>query len=198
MTVLNKIKIIEDYAEQVNRLVNQVIRCEKCFVCCKNSSAFVLSNEVPKMMSLGVPLYKINETFLIKPNRHGRCPNLNNENKCSIYDERPMACRLFPFYLMDRREAPMQWVLYHFCLSQNWLGLTSEGRPNLDVLRFVVLQLESKLPRSVLEEMAKADRAIEGIDQFEVGSKSFIPIISVQKLSERIKKAPTFDALVTI
>ena len=52
---------------------------------------------------------------------HGRCPNLMEDNRCSIYEERPMTCRIYPaglnpflaFKTSDRRCPPEAWGEQH-------------------------------------------------------------------------------------
>ena len=39
------------------------------------------------------------EKFGWKTKEDGSCVNLTKDNKCSIYDERPLICRLYPFQI---------------------------------------------------------------------------------------------------
>lgn len=172
---------IVDRNKSIDFMVNKVIKCRNCFLCCKNSSAFVLSYEVSSLRSLGVPLHQIDGVHFITPLRNGRCPNLSEENQCEIYDFRPISCRFFPFYILNRPDFKQKWVLFNFCPDKNRMLRQIDGRPNMAILRMIAFQLEKGLAPEEIDEILKSDAAIAKQDGLEVGGNHFIPIMSTQR-----------------
>ena len=84
---------------------DQTNPCNNCGVCC---SHFRISFYQGELKSLGgvVPdelVVSINPTMVAMKNTecgYGKCVGLV-DGKCSIYDERPSVCRLFPAVLED-------------------------------------------------------------------------------------------------
>jgi len=167
--------INQDFA--LEKFLKKVIKCESCFNCCKNSSAFILKNEIQRLSELKVPMYIKNDIYFIKPNSDGRCPNLNQENKCNIYEYRPVACRLFPFYLMNRPNYEKTWVLYKFCPKENFLLHKNYTK---QILRFIAYDLEKLFTNEEINEMLHADFVISKYDRLETGFNNLIKILPVQ------------------
>ena len=170
-----------DRSAKLDGIINRVIKCQSCFKCCKNSSAFVLSHEVEGLLRLDVPLHEVNGVNFITPNADGCCPKLNKYNKCEIYENRPIACRIFPFYLMNRRDYPRQWVLFQFCPIDNWLLPTTKGRPSPTLLRLMAFDIEKLFAIEEIVEMANADNSISKRDRLEVGFNVLHRIMATQK-----------------
>lgn len=168
----------------IDILLKKVIKCQECCLCCRNSSSFVLPHETARLRSIGVPLHKVDGVFFIKPLSNGRCPNLKETNTCGIYNDRPVSCRLFPFYLMNRPGFNKCWVLFHFCPKQNRLLPEVYGKPSISILRMIVFELEKNFYPQEINRMLKSDTAIARRDQLEVGGREFIPIIVTQKTAD--------------
>lgn len=53
-------------------------------------------------ISCGKCCYKLGSEFSLrlfnKESEDGKCPQLNNKNRCNIYSERPLGCKMYPFY----------------------------------------------------------------------------------------------------
>lgn len=62
------------YAEMVDKATTR--RCGDCHLCCTALEVFDLPSGEPKPLGC-------------------RCPNMLHDGKCSIYESRPMTCRLF-------------------------------------------------------------------------------------------------------
>lgn len=166
----------------IDRLVGEVVNCGQCHKCCRHSSAFALKHEVGRLRELGVPLHEIDGIMFLTPNGDGRCSCLTNNNKCKIYDERPTACRLFPFYMMDRPFHHEEWVVFNFCPSNSRKLVEVAGQPSLAALRVIVNEIQRCYDKGELEEMQNADRAINNLDRLEVGAVEFLPVMKVALL----------------
>ena len=54
-------------------------------------------------VSCGKCCYKIGEEFSLKlfseeTKDGGKCPHLDEKNRCEIYSDRPLGCKMYPFY----------------------------------------------------------------------------------------------------
>jgi Fe-S-cluster containining protein len=80
-------------------------KCKNCGKCCRYIPGDVNSQEEQRIQLrgfenfLGAPTVNGNKFF--KRKKDGRCFFLTNDNKCEIYDIRPMVCRLEPFGVTD-------------------------------------------------------------------------------------------------
>lgn len=164
--------------------ISKAINCKDCSNCCRNISIFVLKSELLKMEELKVPLSKKNGFHFISLKTDGTCYNLNKNNRCNIYDYRPMTCRLFPFYLMKRISTGFEnkWIKYQFCPTKNRILKEINGKPNMDELRMIILEIEKLFTSSEIEEMLSCDFAISNIDRLEVGATDYIEIMNTYKL----------------
>jgi Fe-S-cluster containining protein len=60
--------------------------CTSCGLCCK---------KIGKILKYGAPfdyLKKATREFPYKANEDGSCEKLDKDNKCSVYDDRPLLC----------------------------------------------------------------------------------------------------------
>jgi Fe-S-cluster containining protein len=85
--------------------------CQGCGVCCSSYAILLTQADVdrePKFKELAGPIEAITARLNLSPFpderyyvlgtevRATRCPMLTPENKCSVYDTRPRACRRYP------------------------------------------------------------------------------------------------------
>jgi Fe-S-cluster containining protein len=53
-------------------------------------------------ISCGKCCHKMGDEFSLKlfnkKIKEGKCPNLNEKNMCEIYSQRPLGCKMYPFY----------------------------------------------------------------------------------------------------
>ncbi|MEO8146550.1 MAG: YkgJ family cysteine cluster protein [Bacteroidia bacterium] len=89
--------------KEINDEVTSQIDCTKCANCCKELEAGVTNDEIRKLAELKnlvtedfIKQYIREDDFEREPFlKHHPCTFLEN-NLCSIYDQRPKACRDFP------------------------------------------------------------------------------------------------------
>ena len=80
-------------------------KCKNCGKCCRYIPGNVNSKDEQKIQEkvfkkfTGAPTVNGNKFFRRK--RDGSCSFLTTDNKCKIYDIRPMVCRLEPFGVTD-------------------------------------------------------------------------------------------------
>ena len=96
----------------------QLASCNKCSMCCKKGGlVYLMDEETTYLKALNVPILKIGGIRFIKRKKNGFCPMLIDE-KCSIYSNRPLCCRLFPLdiiYFNDK----LCWAISNMCPEDN-------------------------------------------------------------------------------
>ncbi len=88
---------------QLHEEVFQEIDCLECANCCKTTSPIFIQSDIDRVakalnMKSGDFIVKYlmmdeDGDFVLKS---APCPFLANDNKCSVYDDRPRACREYP------------------------------------------------------------------------------------------------------
>lgn len=167
--------------EAINKLVGSAVHCTGCSSCCRNSSVFVLSHEVEKMLELKVPMYMTGDVYFIKHNEDGCCPNWVEGRGCGIYADRPLACRIFPFYVIDNDKTQRKWVHFQFCPDGNGIVEKNCGKPDMEALRSIAEKIEGFITDEDLTEMVIADRAITGSGFPDTGADVYVPVTDVRK-----------------
>jgi Fe-S-cluster containining protein len=163
---------------KIDNIINKVVKCDNCHSCCKHSSGFVLSHEVERLKKLKVPLQKVGNIHFMALNPDGTCPNLNDQNKCSMYEDRPIACRMFPLNLMDRQDFIKKWVFFSFCPTENQLLMDASGYVSNRLILMTTHELEKCFNRQEIEEMLEADRMVSQVDYLEVGMNNYFTVKS--------------------
>jgi Fe-S-cluster containining protein len=66
--------------------------------CCKNGFLYLLDVEMRRLKSLGkVKVLRAAKYWVLDfKTNGGQCPFLGGDNACTIYDQRPFACQMFP------------------------------------------------------------------------------------------------------
>lgn len=70
--------------------------CSMCGNCCSNFLPLT-SLEINKLKRLA----KKENILSVRNDWYSRCPFLNNQNKCDIYEDRPLICREFTCYKFE-------------------------------------------------------------------------------------------------
>ena len=96
-------------------LINRLLTCDGC-TCCDAGTVYVLSREVDFLRSQGVEVLETFGYHFIPQGANGCLYNDPIKKKCTIYEHRPICCRLFPFdiYLSDFSQ-DLYWVYYKKC-----------------------------------------------------------------------------------
>lgn len=95
-----------DLDEQFEKLHNQAfgkIDCLNCGNCCKTTSPMLFEKDIERLSSRlkmkpgdFVQQYLTIDTDGLYCFQHTPCPFLSEDNACSVYEDRPKACREFP------------------------------------------------------------------------------------------------------
>jgi len=135
-------------------LLNQVrSMCTHCGMCCRHEIFFLAEFEAPiiacKLLAKGgVPLVQAhirrNPTIFNKWGRHifffgQECP-FHQENRCSVYSDRPMCCRLYPFKLVaftDNRNREVRRPNFAPAAGRSTYACTSASEALIDQLNSV-------------------------------------------------------------
>ena len=93
-----------DLAYDVCKHLHDTNVCEMCGKCCHQPNITVMDGEVERIAShlkmtaddfIAEYLYRRDNLWLFR--KEGKCRFLDDENKCSIWSERPEICRDFPY-----------------------------------------------------------------------------------------------------
>lgn len=119
--------------------LNDIFPCRRCGICCKQSNASFLTEELEyicKNLKLDPKEFKEKYAITDKDNPHGikisyPCPFFEEkENKCSIYSMRPMSCRLYPFASLVVTIKPCKKGLDIYNAIENWYKYKNEKNKN--------------------------------------------------------------------
>lgn len=107
----------------------RLVDCEGCTTCCEHGGlVYVRAEEVAQLEGLGVPLITLEGVAFIRRLADGSCPMLDKPGRrCSIYEERPLCCRLFPMDVLATR-AGLAWSLSQQCPSDRRHYENTQGR----------------------------------------------------------------------
>lgn len=86
---MNKQLIIFDYLPY----------CQPCLACCKNENIFLSQSE---------------KQFFGEKKEGENCHNLLDDGRCSIHNNRPLECHIFPLDL-KRIDNEIKWLLWNSC-----------------------------------------------------------------------------------
>jgi len=106
--------------------------CDSCTHqnCCTDSAVpLVFSEELKKIKQIDpeylkhIKRIKINNKHIVsikKKENTTRCIYLNDEtNRCTIYESRPMDCKMYPFDILFINNA-YHWIAYSCNVESNW------------------------------------------------------------------------------
>ena len=170
---------------------NKLVSCNGCTKCCQSGIAYVLPKEINRLESLGVPLLHIDGINYIKRNYAGACSMLDMQHsRCSIYEDRPLCCRLFPLDVFGRepeggRKIKPSWGIYNYCPPENVKPIIiRNNRPelDLDVLSIMANSIEKFIPKKVLNFLVQEDRITAQIEILDSHREDFIIVDEVTNI----------------
>jgi Fe-S-cluster containining protein len=114
---------------QATMTSSRLVNCKGCTVCCEGGGmVYVRADEIPRLKSLDVPLVTIDGVSFIKRLPDGSCPMLDRQKKnCSIYEDRPLCCRLFPLDVLAS-SGGLTWAVSNECPDDRKLFSGLQGR----------------------------------------------------------------------
>lgn len=177
---MKKIKTLKSLYRQLDTLYKGILpSCQKCKDCCYGY-VWLLEEEANRLYKKRVPIIEINNSinFIHSfPSRKGKillnqikppCI-LNRKGKCSIYKDRPLACRLYPIGI--RKKGSVFYVIIH----KNCLLKTSSL---FDKIVSIVYSLENGLGKQILAIFDK----VNGLSDYPLGKElesDYIKLIKV-------------------
>ena len=176
---------LEEFKEYVSETSNRIVSCNGCVECCKTGGiVYVLPEEVQKLKEIGTNIIEIDGLNLIKRTHKGYCSMLDiQHNRCTIYEDRPLACRLFPLDVFYRNGV-LEWGVYDYCPEDNIKPIITDGsNPRLDLfcLELIVSQIEKRIPLNVLNLLKNSDRTIARIELLDHHKDDFVIIDKILK-----------------
>lgn len=182
---MDKSNTLKELYEITNGVSNKLVHCDGCTKCCESGLVYVLFEEISHLSSIGVPLIKIEGIHYIKRKSRGECSMLDKQHsKCSIYEDRPLSCRLFPLDLFSRN-GKSQWGIYDYCPKENVKPIIlRNGKPELDLEQISILSdlIDRNLPQRIFDFLIYEDKItaqIELLDPY----KDEIKFMGQKKLS---------------
>jgi MoaA/NifB/PqqE/SkfB family radical SAM enzyme len=150
---------------------------------------WLLKKEAERLYERGVPLVQVNNglTFIhsfpttIKgqPNLSVRYPPCSqlciDSRRCSIYEDRPLVCRLYPLGLETKNDGTIVWALHRDCLHIRRM----EERGTLPTFEHRVRNIINNLSPELLEEIVKTYRTVDEISSFSDGENNYISLQEV-------------------
>ncbi|MHC5056182.1 MAG: YkgJ family cysteine cluster protein [Planctomycetota bacterium] len=106
------------YAELYDVLdeLSRELRCGTCSVC-ENDLVYLLPGEVVRFREFGASLVDVDGVSFVakQPGCDELCPFRDRSGgQCTIYDQRPVCCRMFPLDISSRG-SELWWVARSYC-----------------------------------------------------------------------------------
>lgn len=169
----DKLSTIRSVAENT---ANLVVGCSGCTSCCENALVYIFDEEVEIMKESGVPLTNICGVHFILRDKGGGCPMIDHvKSTCSIYEERPICCRLFPLDLFNRN-GKAEWGYYNFCPKerQDAGRLCSDtGHLNMGLVLQALHMLEETFGESRIKYLKNEDLVSKKHELFDTFKYDF-------------------------
>jgi len=114
-------KLNIEQGTKVAQFLFSKFKCSHCGICCEgnlNRKFFRQDmDKICKFLNISHKQFKKNNTVMF--NKHGgkwlgKCPYHEN-NKCSIWDARPLVCRQFPFNHIVQENNEIKFIPQSFC-----------------------------------------------------------------------------------
>ena len=151
---------------------------------------WLLKKEAERLYERGVPLVQINngptfihsfpETTQGQPDlsvRYPPCSQLcTDSRKCSIYQDRPFACHIYPIGLETKSCGRIVWALHRDCLYIRKL----EERGLLSDFEHRARNIINNLSLQLLEEIVGTYRAVDAISSFRYGENNYSSLQEVR------------------
>lgn len=157
--------------------------CADCYDPDCMGYVWLLKKETEWLYERGVPLVQINDgpTFIHsfsmtakgQPElsaRYPPCSQLCSDGrKCSIYEDRPLACRLYPLGLETKMDGTIVWALHRDCLYIRRMEECGSLRFFESRSRDIINNISPQL----LEEIVETYRAVDTISFFPDGENNY-------------------------
>jgi len=151
---------------------------------------WVLEKEAERLYERGVPLVQINNgpTFIHSfpatskgqldlSVRYPPCSQLcTDSRRCSIYENRPLVCRLYPLGLETKADGTIVWALHRDCLHIRRM----EERGTLPNFEHRARNIISNLSPKLLEEIVETYRSVDAISSFPDGENNYSSLQEVR------------------
>ena len=95
----------DELAGELHEQVFQIVDCTRCANCCKTMTVLLTKTDIERIAKhLDMPVQEFAERYLepdekeapLLEMRQQPCPFLGDDNRCTVYDVRPAACREYP------------------------------------------------------------------------------------------------------
>ena len=144
---------------------------------------WLLKEEVERLYECGVSLVQVNNgpTFIHsfsataqgQPDLSVRYPLCSqfciDSRRCSIYQDRPLTCRLYPLGLETKADGTIVWALHRDCLYVRRL----EERGLLSGFECQIRNIINNLSPQLLKEIVETYRAVDAISSFPDGENNY-------------------------
>jgi Fe-S-cluster containining protein len=144
---------------------------------------WLLKKEAERLYERGIPLVQVNNgpTFIHsfpvtsegQPDlsvRYPACSQLCvDSRRCSIHEDRPLVCRLYPLGLETRADGMVVWALHRDCLHVRRM----EERGTLPDFERRARNVINNLSPKLLEEIVETYRAVDAISSFPDGENNY-------------------------
>lgn len=158
-----KIKRAEQRIEKLYKAIDEshffdhFTECSTCPILCarKKNIHWLLTVESEQLKNL-LPVSKVKNAHFFEG---GLCPLLNNK-RCSIYNNRPLECRLNPISIYEI-DGSLYWILYKICPAVKHATDLDEfimGCKNF------INKLEPQITPGIQDEFRQISRAIKTFD----------------------------------
>lgn len=151
---------------------------------------WLLEQEAERLYERGVPLVQVNKgptfihSFPATANgqlnlsvRYPPCSQLYaGSRRCSIYQGRPLACRLYPLGLEAKVDGTIVWALHRDCLHVRRM----EERGSLPTFEHRVRNIINNLSPKLLEEIVETYRAVYAVSSFPDGENNYSTLEEVR------------------
>ena len=144
---------------------------------------WLLKKETERLYERGIPLVQVNNgptfihSFPVTDNgqpdlsvRYPPCSQLcTDSRRCSIYQDRPLTCRLYPLGLETKADGTIVWALHRDCLHIRRM----EERGTLPTFENRVKNIINSLSPKLLEEIVETYRAVDAVSSFPDGENNY-------------------------
>ena len=159
------------------RASHAVVNCRFCSSCCESGLVYVLPEEKTKLEALGVPIVTFDGIDFIQRAEGGSCPMLGKAHKhCTIYEDRPICCRLYPLDLFSRA-GTLEWGLYEYCPVERKreavLVLNNMGRMDHGLILQALRMLEDVFGSDRIAYLAKEDLVASKLELLDSHRKEY-------------------------
>ncbi len=165
--------------------------CQNCQDYDCEGYIWLLEDEVKTLLNINVPIVEINESVffihsfeeengIIKVEKHRPPCRLRKSGHCSIYENRPLVCRMYPVGLVTNKD-DVVIALHRDCEYSRRLN-TQSKKQFFDHF----LKILKQMPAHLLNELLNSYRQVDYLSAFPEGPNTFETIVALKTiLNER-------------